>query len=75
MTRRMISTGARFAALALTTTGALALAACEEHPYPSAAPREATAAPPPDDSTLAGTPNGSGYGPTTRSPGYAPPQG
>ena len=72
MTRRMISTGARLAALALTTTGAFALAACEEHPYPSAAPREATAAPPPDDSTLAGAPTGPGYAPTTRSPAYAP---
>ena len=75
MTRAMISTGARLAALALTTTGAFALAACEEHPYPSAAPREATAAPPPDDSTLAGAPSGGGYAPTTRTPAYAPPQG
>ena len=75
MTRRTISKGARLAALALTTTAGLALAACEEHPYPSAAPREATAAPPPDDSTLAGAPSGGGYAPTTRSPAYAPPQG
>ena len=80
MTRRTISKGAiskgaRLAALALTTAAGLALAACEEHPYPSAASREATAAPPPDDSTLAGAPSGSGYAPTTRSPAYAPPQG
>ena len=80
MTRRMISTGARLAALALTATGALALAACEEHPYPSAAPSQATAAPPPDDSVLAGAPTGAeGYPPpSTRSPAYAPqgyPQG
>ncbi len=75
MTRRMISTGARLAALALTTAGAFALAACEEHPYPSAAPREATAAPQPDDSTLAGAPSGGGYSPTTRTPAYAPSQG
>ncbi len=64
--------GARLAALALTTVGAFALAACEEHPYPSAAPREATAAPPPDDSTLSGAPTGGGYAPTTRSPAYVP---
>ena len=80
MTRRTISkgaisTGARLAVLALTTTAGLALAACEEHPYPSAASREATAAPPPDDSTLAGAPSGGGYAPTTRSPAYAPSQG
>ena len=76
MTRRMISTGARFAALALTTTGAFALAACEEHPYPSAAPDQATAAPPPNDSALAGAPTGPSYYPP--GPGMAeggPPPG
>ena len=74
MTRRMISTGARLAALALTTTGALALAACEEHPYPSAAPGQATAAPPPDNAALAGAPTGpQGYPPpSTRTPAYVP---
>ncbi len=72
MTRVMITKGARLAALALTTSGAFALAACEEHPYPSAAPREATAAPQPDDSTLAGAPSGGRYAPTTRTPSYTP---
>ncbi len=78
MTKRMISTGARLAALALTTTCAFGLAACEEHPYPSAAPREGTAAPRPDDSTLAGAPTvprGYQASPTTRSPALYPPSG
>ncbi len=65
MTKRMTGTGARLAALALTSTAALALTACEEHAYPSAAPREGTAAPASDDAALAGAP-------TTRSPEYVP---
>ncbi len=79
MTKAMISAGARLAAIALATTGAITLTACEEHPYPSAAPGEATAAPRPDDATLAGAPAGPGGGyqvsPTTRSPTVYPPGG
>ena len=52
----------------------MALTACEEHAYPSAAPREGTAAAPMGDEALAGAP--AGYGaPSTRTPQYVPPQG
>ena len=71
MTTARISRGARFAALALAAGSAVALSACEEHTYPSAAPKESTAAPAQDD-TLAGAP--SGYAPpSTRTPAYTPP--
>ena len=68
MTKRMIAKGTRLAALALTSTAAMGLAACEEHAYPSTAPREATVAPPSDDAGLSGAP-------TTRSPQFVPPPG
>ena len=73
MTIRTISTGARLATLALAAAGAVTLAGCEEHGYPSS--REATAAPPPSDAPLAGAPVGAGggYPPTTRTPDYTPP--
>ena len=49
----------------------MALSACGEHTYPSAAPQQGTAAPAQDDS-LAGAP--SGYAPpSTRTPAYVPP--
>jgi hypothetical protein len=74
MTKARIRTGARIAVLAVAAGGAMALSACEEHAYPSAAPREGTAAAPTGDEALAGAP--SGYAPpSTRSPAYVPPPG
>jgi hypothetical protein len=57
--------GVRFAAIALAAAGAVALAGCE-NPQPTAAPEQATAAPPAPDTALMGAP-------TTRTPDYVGP--
>jgi hypothetical protein len=72
MTTASIRTTARIAVLAIAASGAVALSACEEHAYPSAAPREGTAAVPAGDESLAGAPSYAGP-PTTRTPEYVPP--
>jgi hypothetical protein len=61
------SAGVRITAMALAAAGAVALAGCE-NPQPTAAPEQATAAPPPGDTALMGAPNGA-------APESAPPPG